>query len=1105
MKPTPSPRSRAQRALLAAFCLQASLFSVAHAADVPTLEAESEPPRRWIPWPKDAVAHVSTSSEDQEKSTAGLLDDKPKTVSLIPRLEGSTTTIEFKEPREIKELALMQGGMKEWALPKDLLLRADGKDVAKVTLENAPEVAQAVPLNRIVGRLEIKVLSVYNDEARKQRWGGFAGIAEAAFGANEWVLEMEPLQDHQRELRLTIEAPVATTAKVWGTIGQKSRFMRFELAPLPLKAGKHDYVVSMDDLKPAEKFGYDLHARHLERLFVTGPDETVAVRLHAVEPTRARVAEEGWEALPPLNFPTREIDGKTWTEGHSYRTAGRFSNSTYNGLVNEVVSGNWIRVYTANGDNIHRRQDYDFAIEGFDVDDTDSTAELWKVKRSAWNPEREKVKANWTTMVMDRVGENGVTARLTTGLLAPGFLIDTPKSLTFSSRGGGSLPVRSGAPDEDEARFLAPEKSKSGKPMIGPSAILTSEGVLTGPQTISKLREPWFVAIWGLQDGKPTFWGDKATAVLFTSDSAGSIEWTATSLKLPEGRWGVATAFHGLLNDGWEPARVTQRARQLTRMLRTYPVDCREFYLVEKDAVRIRDEFRYERWGNPEWQAPDYASIPPLYSWARDSVKWTGVPAGSASSQEAGIKTPIGPFRWVEGAALEYSLPRVNVHHAAWPRREEFADTYKSMGEDIVATINATPGVRPVNRPWILGYHNRWSQGILGGAYHEPEALKALVDLGKQSVERMYAPASWIYRRELFTQEPYQSRGWLDLSTLPVMFGDPNSEVGQAAYSTYLYALYSGDWATIRRLWPRIMETVRGFEIMNDWAIPGTTSREAVKYGSIDMDTISYAGVTAMQRMATVLGEKTDADRLAYLQTKISAATSLRLNFTQYLDPEGKSPRLFGVGFAEDGPAIERAAPDSSRGMDKVAMCLTWTGEMPDMYALHLNLLGKDFFTKFQKEFMDVEFAGWRTMGYNQSRTAAHIANRAWLPDWPADGIRADLDIWLKHTKKELTPYVAAGMFGAYTAHETGVYIVGWEPARFVSSRYEHAKRVLAVDLDNPAPFELKVHSRTPVAELKLNGRPLPLTLVRSAGEFHTVSLSGGGQVEIRFADAPTR
>lgn len=1103
--PISPPRSRLKTLTVTAVQIVAVVMPLVgvHAQQtLPVLNAELDPPRQWVAWEESDLSSITTSAEDQEKSTAGLLDGNPRTVALLPTLEGSTTTLTFKQPREIKELAFIQGGMKDWALPAELKLRVDGQDAVIVKLQDAPGKIQSVPLGKTVQELEIQVVGAYKDAERKRAWGGFSGLGEALFGPVEKTLEAMPLQDHQRELKVTIDSPVDTTASVYFTLGRSNRNLRFDHPSLDLRAGTHVYTVSIDDLVPAEAYGYDIRPRHLEKFIVNGPDGTIPIRLISFEPVEERVAETQWESLPPIEFPTREIDGEVWTEGHSYRTAGRFGNSTYNGLVNEVISGNWIRTYTANGNTLLRRQDFDFSIKGFDSDDTDSTDELWRLKRTAWDPEREKVDVNWTTMVLERTGENGKDSRITAGLLAPGLLIDTPDTMTFSSRGGGNLPFRSGAPDEDEARFLTPSASDAGKPMIGPSAILTSEGLITSPQTISNLKEPWFVAIWGIADGEPTFWGDKAVAMLFTADTSEAIEWSASALNLPAARWGLSSAFHGLLNDGWKPEAVSERARLLTRMLRTYPVECREFYRVEEDVVKIQNEFSYDRWGVADWQAADYAPIPPIYSWAKDSLDWEGIPEGSSLSETADIRTPIGPFRWVDGDTLDYTLPRIPARHAAWPRREEFAATYEAMAEQIAKNTAEFTGARENNHPWVRAYHLNWSQGLAGGSIHEPVARERLLEIARANAELLYSPSSWILRKELFTQEPYQIYGWLDMSTLPIMFGDPNSNVGQAAYSLYLYALYSGDWEMVREFWPRIMETLRVFEVLNDWAIPGTTSREAVKYGAIDMDTIAYAGVIAMRRMAEALGEEEDLERIAYMEAKIAANTALRLNFDDYLDPENRHPRLFGIGFAEDGPAMERAAPNSTRGMDKIAMCLTWTGEMPEMYDFYLHILGPEFFTEFQRDFMDVHFSGWREMSHNHSRSAAHIANRARLPDWPADGLKSDVEKWLSHTNSDFTHYRSSGMFGAYTGHETQVFLNDWAPARFVNLEYDLASRTLVAEMENEDPFQLVLQSPTPVVECKLDGIVQPLDVIESAEGSYVISLPHGGKIDITFAES---
>jgi hypothetical protein len=1096
--------------------LLASLWThMSVADDLAYEEASYHAPRVWKGWAEDDIESITTSFEDQERSTKGLLDGKPGKCTFFKKLEGSVTDIKFKQPREISQLAFVQGGYANWALPKELLITTDQGDQTRVLLQYARGKVQSVPFAHEVKELNIKVESVYRDDGRMAH-GGFAGIGEAAIVPAEWIFTETPLQAHQTALTITLTSPADTTAKVTALINRGARGpsadttydIIYDHPDLAVRAGTHDYTLDLTALTEALPYGIPPSPEHLDRLLIASTDPDLGLSLEALEPVSPAEPEASWEPLPPIDFPTRQINGEAWREGLSYNTAGRFGNTTYNGLLTEIVGASWFRAYTANGEQLRRRQDFDFYADGQTTDDVGRDDQLWKIRLSRSYDDSEEISVNWTTMRVDmKVGDD--TLRYTYGILAPGFLVDSPRPLNFSSRGGGQLPFRSGAPDEDEVRFQNLSAGSEEFPRVGPGAILTSEGLLSEPQQIRDLEEPWFVGIWGLGEGDPlpTFWGDKAVAVLFTSDAEGAIEWTREGLHLPPGRWAVSTAFHGLLNDNWDAALLADRARLLTRLLRNYPVECREYYKVEDDAVRIFNEFSYEPWGRPDWRAPDYAPIPPIYSWGRDSLGWSGIPGGdSVKGLAGGIYTPVGPWRWQEGSTLTYELPRFAAPYAAFPRRPEFEDILTETETEIHEAIRQSEPAITSHHPWIMAYSKSWSHAIIGGSLLDEQTRDELLDFARPIVRRMYEPSSWIPRHERFSGEAYYIQGWRDRYMLPAMFGDPNSNVGQAAYSTYLYAKYSGDWELVEQLWPRMMDTLRIFEVLNDWAVPETTSREAVKYSSIDMDTIAYAGLVALERMAEVLGKTEDLERIAYLRAKVSAATALRFNFARYLDPENKYPALYGAGFAEDGPAIEVASKDSTVGLDHIAMCFSWTGEMPELSGFYFNSLGPDFMRDFQAEFMDNQFSGWRTMRSNSTRTATHIAIRAFLPDWPADKLYDDIDIWLEHSKRDTPPYRTLGMIGAWSGHDTGVSLINWEPARFISSDWIQSKGVLTVELEAENAFALEFAAPGLISSVKLDGVRLSpdsvktLTAPRAsnpAALLHRVLLPHGGDIEI--------
>ncbi len=1097
----------------AVFCLCAALAPVHAKAEVAnkTLQAETELPLRWVEWNAKEIKSVVITPDDKKRSTRGLLDGKPDTTTRFSKLDDGGVTIQFKQPRNIGRLAFLQSDHANWAAPRLLTIIIDGNAKAplNVELKNVREKIQAIPLNRNVHSLEIQVASIWRNSSKNPDMGSFCDIGEAIITPAEWSLLETPLQSHQTHLRVNITSPVRTQGKLTALIDGR---IIYDYPALDLQAGTHDYTVDLGKLTESQPYDLPPRPQNLDKLVLTSTSPDIALKITKVTPLQAALPEAKWDALPPIPFPTRQIDGETYREGISYNTAGRFGNTAYNGLLTELVAATWFRAYTGNEKQRNRRQDFDFYADGQTADSTERDDSQWKTQARQSYEDSQKIEVNWTTMKMDlKAGKD--TLHYTYGILVPGFLVDSPRTLNLSSRGGGSLPVRSGAPDEDEDRFQTlSSKSGSGKiPRIGPSAILTSQGLLNKPQDIRDLQEPWFVGIWGLggKNPSPTFFGDKAVAVLFTSDARGPVQWTATGLRLPPGRWGISTAFHGLLNDNWDASVLAERARLLTRFLRAYPVDCREYYKINDNTVRIFNEFKYERWGRTDWQAPDYAPIPPIYSWGRDSRNWSGIPSG-ASGPEAvrEVKTQVGPWRWQDGSTLAYELPRFAAPHAAFPRRTEFSDTIKSVEAEIQAVAAAEPHAYYNNHPWKVPYFKRWSHALLGGGFLSEQSRNELLGIARPLVVRMYEPSSWIPRKERFTGEPYYVRGWRDRTALPAMFGDPNSNVGQAAYSTYLYAKYSGDWALVEKLWPRIMDTLRIFEILNDWAIPQTTSREATKYGSIDMDTIAYAGVAAMERMAEVLGKTEDHERIAYLRAKLAASTALRLNFARYLDPENKSPNLYGAGFAEDGPCIEAAKAKSVGGLDHIAMCISWTGEMPEMFAFYFNALGADFMRDFQAVFMDSYFSDWREMSKNPSRTATHIAVRCYLPDWPAQKINEDINIWLKHRKLNAVKYDAGGMIGAWSGHDTGVSLINWEPARFVSSELIQSKGKLSVELVNTAPFALDFSSPRRVVSVLLDGKPLPasaltqspaLNAANPAALHYRLQLPHGGKLLITF------
>jgi len=1035
-----------------------------------------------IPWPK---GEIQVSGPENAEALDRAFDGNARTFCMFRPLKGSELTVSFSKPRHIGRLGFLQGGWGDWGQPKDLRLTLDDTETVDVRLQllcgnRAPGIAgrvQAVPLDRTVSNLAVKVTDVYTEgpglpgmeNVMRKQFGGLAGIGEAAFAPVKVDFAERPLHSGHTGVELELKAPEATVAAITGKVFSKRT--SYSMPDLSIKPGTHTYRLDFADLAPAHAYGLPGDAIYIRELSISGKDPSVPLEMVSLAyvPELAD-SDAKWFTLPPFEAPTKEIDGEQWVEGMSYSSAGRFANSTYNGLLNETVMDNWFQVNISGTAKLWNKMQFDMRVEGLSKRERQSTdAAPWHLA-VAGAASGDDVESNWVMMKHSRRLKDGGAFTATCGILVPGFLLESDKPIMISSRYGGTLPVRSGAPDEDERRFFT-SGSKDEIAAVGPAGILTCNGFVgdaSGSIAMADLAEPWVVALWGIAD--PTFRDDRAGGVLFTFD-AGQFEWNKKGVTLPTGTVGVSSAFHGLLPSGWKPEMVSQRARLLTRMLRTYPVACGEWYRVDRDRINIRNELTYRRWGVPEWQAADYAPIPPIVSWAKDSLAWPQL-AGLKTTGDT-IYTAVGPYRWTPGNTVTYSLPYHEIKTAAFPRRAEYRENCRRMSDEFAARFDADAEQRPRWNAWETFYQGGWMKAILGTSLLEKDARDDLLTYAARNLQLSFHTREWLPRRELFTGIPYVISGWGDRTVTPMMFGDGSSCFGLAGYGLYQYCKYSADWEMARKLWPRMMDMVRYTEVCNDWAVPTTTARESTRFSNIDMDTIGYLGLCGVERMAQVLGHEEDRKRAAYIRAKVGLAAALRMNFNRYLDPEGRLPKLYASGFTEYSAAKEMAATNSMVVRDHIAMMFSWTGEQAEYLHFLMDALSPGFFRSYHTEFLDRHVSDWRDMPGNKSRPATHIAMRAWL-DWPARELENDYSIWMKSMGRDV-PYPPAsfgGMYGVYMNHQEKVFLINWEPARLGTLDYDPETRILNAQLTCPEPFDLRLYSPFAIKNVTVDGRP---------------------------------
>lgn len=763
-----------------------------------------------------------------------------------------------------------------------------------------------------------------------------------------------------------------------------------------------------------------------------------------------------WKRLPPMHIATREIDGTSWTEGMSATSAGRFADNTFNGLLTESVNDYWF--YTS-----APRQFFDWVVPGTQDE-----------------PVAEQVRIDWTHAKWTRRYAGGREFTYLYSCLVPGFLLSTNASwVALQARGGPwdegePIPaVRGRAP----VAILIPE-ANGGIKVISRSA----DPEWSRPDTIARLPEPWVLAIYPrLPDDEDPIWreyfrSDTASGVLLTFERRDiALRWWAGELKIvapgPLGTVGVSAAFEGLLKDAggkqWDPAPAAARARQLARMLHTYPLKCREWYARDGNWMRIRNEFTYQRWGDRKWQAADYAPVPPLYAWGSRALGWPTFPGAT----DTGILTAFGPYLTYPGNMATYRLPIWRGEYAAFPRTNELPDVYDSLRASITGYFRGLRDKLPRITAWGPVYEPGIAAPFGGFNLVDTGHKQLMTEVAAEVVRQSWSSEHWQRRAERYTGLEYYGGSTIaeDPSDPYGVIIDDNSALGSALYGTYVYAKFSGDWQLVRRLMPRMWDATRQFEVLSDWAAPQTTCRSNLRFSSMDMDTIALCGIFGLERMSALAGTRAQADRAAYLLAKIAPITLLRFTMPRYVDPAGIEPRLFSDGFDEEGPMIA-VARDDAVFKDHLAMTFSWCGQQAEIYHYYLAATGVGYWQQWEHGFISTPEFNWYEPRINPDRLYSHVAMRSWLDfyqAWPDAGLAADFDN--ARQKAGIGAFTAEAV-ALYLGRSAPAYITGWEPARLLGAEYEKPANALHARFAATKSGRVLLRVRSMPADVTVNG-----------------------------------
>jgi len=985
-------------------------------------------------WPAGTKCTVITGKLLTGYDLPPIMDANAGSFTGFETLQGAEVRISLKKKTHIGLLGVVQGGWGNWCHPNVIRIDLSSGKSINHDLDLNPGKVQTVAIDVDVDWLTITVEKCYSDGLMP--WGGFAEISPVVIASCKTTFENSPADSNTTSLRLVLTRDTPGPALVTLATPDGNKY---EHTFSVVKPGGEVFTIKLADFKASKENFLPMMPARLSEITAADPQNKHYVDMQMqVLPSPAGKAQ--WKPLAKLNIQHKFVDGKKWTEGLSATSTGRFGNSLYNGLLTETVDDFWFNAYTSRPGGIYDRDIFDITIPGINdkqiiaKESTGYTPMPGKVKPTKFI--KQNVELSWTHVVWKREFAKGLKFTYRYSSLAPGFLIETnAKELTISSRGGGVMPHRSGAPNESEDQFVN-QSSKVKK--YGPAQILvpSSNGnvvVVNKPIDMKRPAEPWIVMLWGLGNTDSTLWGDRAVAVLITFDKIPAIKWTSSGITLsnPSGlkTIGVSTAFYGLLGDEWNQKTVAVRSRFLARMLHTYPLKCREWYRRDGQNILVRNEFSYYRWGNKNWQMPDYSPVPTLLAWGTRTVGWPKFP----TAKDTGILTKFGPYLTCPGSVLTYSLTDWPIKHVGFPKTSDKLDLQNHFDASVASRYS-----KPYNKTeyyvWQPTLYTDWPGTMLDYSICSQPTRRIINQRAYDGIISAFNPRVWFDRKELYTGKVYRAAGWFDSKVKPAMIGDANSSAGTALYSLYVYGKYSGDWGTVRKLWPRAVDIERYLEVINDWAVPASSSREAANYDDIDMSTITYGGLCGYQRMAELFGTPEQAQRAAYMRAKMGTGTLLRLRFQDYLDPEHMVPGLFCQGFGEEGASLE-VLKDNFFIKDHLGMLLAWCAQDSAIYNYFMDAAGKDFCSKYQSELVEKGLPNWREMGGNQDKLLNHIAQRAWLPDWPQDDLWNSWNAYAKYFNGD--PGGSEGALSLLLGRNTP-YLVNWEPAALISCKWEN-------------------------------------------------------------------
>lgn len=808
-----------------------------------------------------------------------------------------------------------------------------------------------------------------------------------------------------------------------------------------------------------------------------------------------------WEQIPQRTFAA---NSEGWRPGIPADGFGRFGWLQNSGLLVGSVTLDRFAATAIDGQGNTLNANWNFRFGEAGVPNWNRTTADWvSVRHEVRYDFSSEMRNELAAKAPELLRETRFPQTVTASILAPGFLLDSrDRSLVIESV--AALP---GQARWSEPRILAP--TTKGLRWIDAKESLAG----------ADLAEGWIIAVWPDLEGIPL--------LLALQKKPASIRTKGASLELvcdgPVGRVGVSypSGYYtrGAKALGATPTddALAQRARQLAAILRAYPLSATQEFRTPADAtghVEIRETVRHLEWTN-DWSEPArrIAPLPPLVRFAADQGYPVKLPANLLPNFDWPTKT--GPYTAVEGNTVTYRLP-VPARGTRLYLRPAGPDP---LADHVAKEIPASSKPRPTALQ-IDGLYSWWMQapGSLAFTLLDAEQQKTFLEGWRTRIDQTLRPNAWFLRKEPFSQAAYPvSFGWIESNTGTI--GDLNSGLGAVLYATWAYARCSGDWEFVAQKWPALRGALEYYLVQHDWNNMQTGAREHSGSSAIDMDGIGYQGAIAFASMAEELGRSDERELGRLLVARLGLSTCMRWLGSAWI--RSGLPReqwdTIGVGLSEfagfDTIHARHGGPDHASS--EIALTLSWVGQYPELYDLHLRGLGRDFWQWFEQDFVEKKMEDWRkdhpgNRNNHPANITAHLYMRRLLGA-PTSELIDELSNqakWGLEPRGEVASENAA-LYALIVGGDFPVSLVSWGRAAPLEATYDTARELarLRFRADRPFTLTLDVSAGARPTEIRINGRsvsvPASTPSAPATTRIRLDAPAGESLIEIQFRRDP--